>query len=318
MIMTKSSRASMIDLIRTRSSLLSKTYVSGQQERFAPMNQLLLSRMTKYLWHLTIVLIFLAPLASANLSYAAGRVFYDDFEDGTTNKWAQDEFRNKCTVVTSATDRVTGPHAGSRMVRCNWNGSAAWNDSAAFESLRINSINYNNELFYRVWMRPDTNLQRTSNSPTKILRIYNQAVNDLYHVLWTGNSLRSEGVAGGSSFPTYWGSGNDNSGLSSGWHKIEFYFNHSTGTIREWHDGLMIRNNAGLSFGSTKWYPLFITSNWSDSHDSTNHVYFDGVEIYSDTGTGSSGLMSDATINSSSSSQTVPNRPENAQVIVIP
>jgi hypothetical protein len=32
----------------------------------------------------------------------AGRVFFDDFEDGTTDKWEQDDFRNRCQVVTSA------------------------------------------------------------------------------------------------------------------------------------------------------------------------------------------------------------------------
>src|SRR5262245_4628748 len=104
MILTKSLPASMRDLLKTLSSSLSKPCRSGKEACFVFMNQLSSSSMTKNLWHLATTLIVLSLLVSANLTHAAGRVFYDGFEDGTTNAWQQDDFRNKCVVVTSALD----------------------------------------------------------------------------------------------------------------------------------------------------------------------------------------------------------------------
>ena len=265
--------------------------------------------------------VLLLSLALVDGSYAAGRVFYDGFEDGT-NKWQQDGTRNRCTGVSSSTDGVAGPYAGSRMARCNWNGVVAWNDPAAFESLRINSVSYNNEIFYRVRLRIDRNVERTNGSPLKMLRIYywdgNQATyRDMFEDSVSSNSLSNRGNAGSTALPTYWGGApGDNTGSSSGWHKVEYYFNHATGHIKVWHDGILIRNNT-VSFNSQKWLPFYLTSNWSDAHDATNYVYFDEVEIYSDTATGASGSMSDATISVSASvsgNQTAPNAPSGLQL----
>ena len=101
-----------------------------------------------------------------------------------------------------------------------------------------------------------------------------------------GNSLSNRGNAGNVGLPTYWGGATaDNTGLSSGWHKVEYYFNHATGSIKVWHDGILIRNDT-VSFNSQKWLPFYLTSNWSDGHDNTNYIYFDEIEVYSDTGTG--------------------------------
>ena len=261
---------------------------------------------------LTAVLVVLSPLALMDASHAAGRVFFDDFEDGTTNKWAQDDFRNKCAVVTSAADGIAGPYAGSRMARCNWNGTVAWNDPATYESLAINSISYTNEIFYRVRLRVDKNTDRTNGSPLKMLRIYywdgNQATyRDMFEDVIPGDSLSNRGNAGSTALSTYWGDASgDNTGSSSGWHTVEYYFNNASGQIKVWHDGILIRNNT-VSLNSQKWLPFYLTSNWSDAHDSTNYVYFDNIEIYSDTGSGTTGLMSDASISSSSSSSSSSN-----------
>src|SRR5258706_12799771 len=99
--------------------------------------------------HLLLALFALGLFSVASTSVAAGRVFYDGFESGNTNLWEQDDFRNRCQVVTTAADGVVGPFAGSRMLRCNDNGVAAWNDPASFETLMISSVNYSQELFIR-------------------------------------------------------------------------------------------------------------------------------------------------------------------------
>ena len=101
---------------------------------------------------------------------------------------------------------------------------------------------------------------------------------------------------------------------------VEYYFNHTTGQIKVWHDNVLIRSNS-VSMGSQKWLPFYLTSNYADSHDATNYVYFDNIEIYSDAGTGATGLMSDGTISNTSSSTsssgttTLPPAPTNLVVV---
>lgn len=278
-----------------------------------------LTKTVKYLRQLTTALVVLSPLVLADISYAAGRVFFDDFEDGTTNKWSQDDFHNKCAVVTSAADGIAGPYAGSRMVRCNWDGTVDWNAPAVYESLKIISVSYTNEIFYRVRLRVDKNTDRTDGSPLKILRIYywdgNQSTyRDIFEVVQSGDSLSNRGD-GRIITTTYWGGASgDNTSSTSEWHKVEYYFNHATGKIRVWHDGVMIRDDTA-SFGSQRWLPFYLTSNWSDSHDATNYIYFDNIEIYSDTGSGATGLLSDASISSGSGSQPTLSPPQGLQVI---
>jgi hypothetical protein len=275
--------------------------------------------------HFTTLLILASTLLSSavltSLSHAAGRVFYDDFEDGTTNKWSKDDFRNKCAVVTSATDHVAGPYGGSRMLRCNWNGAVAWNDPAAYETLALKSINYSNELFFRIRLRLDKNFDRPGSGsvPAKILRIFTMApsYNDMIEVVYDSGSLSSQCVAGGTSCQTYWGQGSDDTANSGSWHTVEWYFKVSTGTIKVWHDGILVRNNSGFNFNGTKWYPFYVGSNFSWPHDAMNHAYFDNIEIYSDTGSGASGSMADATVSASgsgSTNPTVPNAPSDLQL----
>ncbi len=289
-----------------------------------------LTKAVKYLRQLTAALVVLSPLALADVSYAAGRVFFDDFEDGTTNKWSQDDFRNKCTVVTSAADGVAGPYTGSRMARCNWNGAVEWNDPASYETLVLNSISYSNELFFRIRLRLDKNFDRPGSGsvPAKILRIFttSPSYNDMIEVVYDDGSLSSQCVAGGTSCSTYWGQSNDNTANSSGWHTVEWYFNMSTGTMKVWHDRILVRNDNGLKLNNAKWYPFYVGSNFSWTHDATSYAYFDDIEIYSDTGSGATGLLSDASISSNGSisgsgsgsgsgSQTALSPPQGLQVI---
>ena len=91
-------------------------------------------------------------------------------------------------------------------------------------------------------------------------------------------------------------------------------------------DAEILEREFGHEYTADRFTDFYITSNWADAHDAANHIYFDEIEIYSDTGTGATGLMSDATISSGSGGQTssgsggqtAPNAPQNAQVVVTP
>jgi hypothetical protein len=290
--------------------------------------------MVKGIYHLVIALTLLSLLAVVDSSYAAGRVFYDGFEDGTTNAWAQDDFRNKCTVVTSSLDGHAGPHNGSRMARCNWNGIVAWNDQAAVETLQLSNWTYSSEILIRFYVRTDADVDKIVGSGGKYLRV---GVNSggTSNTNWALHAL--EGQQMGAFFGetnqiggTYWGGGSH--AADGNWHKVEFYIKQSAsaGVIRMWEDDVLLWQGTGntqFNPGGT-WADLHIMSNWSGApgccdHDANNHAYWDEFEIYSDTGTGATGSMSDATISNGSGSngssgQTVPTAPQNAQVVVTP
>jgi chitodextrinase len=230
-------------------------------------------------------------------SSVGGRIFYDGFDDGTTNKWNQDDFRNRCQVVTSAADGGPGP-IGTYMVRCNWNGSVAWNAPARFETLTIDTNLYDDELFIRVRTRLDVN----HSVQVKLLRIFHDqggVKHDLFGATGPGGSgINNAAALTSGNLPTYWGSapGDSTRDDRTTWHKIEYYVRQSTGTIKVWHDGILVRHDTGYNFEGVKWSPFYITSNAADPFDATNYIYFDEFEVYSDRGTGASGTMSDATI----------------------
>lgn len=266
--------------------------------------------MTTYIRSLLLMLLLLTPLTRAD---AASRIFADGFEAGNTNLWEQDGTHPRCPVVTTAADAGLGPHTGSKMLRCNWG-----ND---YESLVLNTLSYTNEIFYRAWIRIDTDMDRTTTSPIKFLRIFvppnGPNYRDLFEGISDGHGLTLRGNAGTELIPTYWGDepNSDVSANTTAWHKVEYYINHTTQKVRVWHDGLMIRD-VNITFNSVKWYPFYITSNWSDDVDDLiNHLYFDDLEVYSDNGTGATGLMSNATI-TVGGTVTIPNAPSNTQVTV--
>jgi hypothetical protein len=308
MITARTSQTDKIDLMQTLSSFLSKACKFGLEERLVSMNQLSLARTAKGIKHLTLALILLSPLVVVNLSYAAGRVFYDGFEDGTTNKWLPFDLRPKCPVVTASVDGVLGPYAGTRMARCN----AA--SGMTYETLHLLTT-YNDELFLRVRFRRDQDM----NAAQKTIRFYQQGpYHDMFEIC--GHPQNANNNAGNPNdnpndyFPTYWGEApGDNTNLPNSWHKIEYYIRQSTGTFKVWHDGILIRNDSGYDYVGVKWTHFYLASN-GDATDGNEHTYYDEFEVFSDLGTGASGQMSDATISSGSGSQTVPNPPQNAQV----
>lgn len=260
------------------------------------------------------LLIFLIGTQVSLQTSAQGRIFYDGFESGDTSLWSQADFRNRCQVVAASQDGIAGPFSGTKMLKCNDNGSLAWNDPAAFESLMLDNLSYQNELFIRVRVRADASLERTGVSGKKILRFFNwtgnaSTYNDLFETLYPSSGLTNEGVAGGTQLQTYWGgAAGDLSANSNSWHKVEYYIS-TAGTIKVWHDGVLVRDNGGLPTGNAKWLPFYITSNWADSHGSTNNVYFDDFEVFSDLGSGFTGSMTNASIQTTATINTTSTAP---------
>lgn len=256
------------------------------------------------------VITVLILLAVVDLSYAAGRIIFDDFESysaGTlpTTLWSQDTPNPLCTVVTSAADGILGPYAGSKMLRCDSTGSN--NGQTAY----LNTSNYTNELFIRLRLRLDDSHVLTSGSPRKILRFFtwsDPVYRDLFGGLGSGSTgiqnaaaWSDVGLGGNVNVANYWGdNSSDHTITTTSWHTIEYYFNHSQSRAKVWHDGVVVRNSTqngdGDGFGASKWKDFYITSNWEDAHSAGNYVYFDSFEVYSDNGTGGTGLMSDASI----------------------
>lgn len=263
----------------------------------------------KYMRLPDLTLLLLFTLALADVSYAAGRVFFDDFEDGTISKFSPPDSRDPCKNVSTAIDGGS-PRTGSRMLQCNWNGTVAWNDPAAFNTLSLNSWSYNNEFFIRLWVRADSDVDQKFGS--KWLRLYNQSINSFIldgQMEQAGGPIYSniESVDGSVTNYNKWGNASLGDRL---WHKVEIYVKQglsNSATFRVWVDGSLQHEKTNFSSNpSNKWYPLVLVSNWSNNgpewaHDANNHTYWDDIEIYSDTGSESStsGIMSDASIKSS-------------------
>lgn len=228
----------------------------------------------------------LSTMSFSGLANAAGRVFYDGFEDGSTSAWTQDSNRNRCAVVTTAADGK-GPAAGSRMARCDNNGSAAWDAANRYETLVHAMPSGASELFVRVRMRLDTNHDRVyQGSCAKKLRWFPSPDLFLVGCNWDGFKFESP------DYGVYWGDGaGDTSMTSGGWHTIEYYW--GGGKFKYWVDKVL-RHSA--SAGSPPASLLYLQSNWEDSHDTVNYTYFDEIEFFTNTGTGATGLMSDGTI----------------------
>jgi hypothetical protein len=257
--------------------------------------------------YITAACITLSLIAVADSSYAAGRVFYDGFESGTTNQWSQDDFRNKCNVVSSALDGGAGPRGGTKMVRCNWNGTLDWNDPARYEALRLGSWNYSREFLIRFWIREDRDLgSPKSDTGPKYYRLGSNENGpaESFGALNVGGFQKAEFYNAASQIGgTYWGDGS--SVGDRGWHKVEIYIKNGTsdGVVRLWEDDAKVWESVNVNTvqsGGT-WTPFFISSNWSGAagccdHDTSNHIYWDDFEIYSDTASGATGLLSDGSI----------------------
>lgn len=248
-----------------------------------------------------LLLTALVALAPA-LAQAAGRVFYDGFESGTTSQWSQDSYRNRCTVVTAATDGGPGP-TGTRMLRCNWNGTVQWNDPASYEALVLDSWPYSGEFLVRARVRTDANLYPWANTGPKWFRI--GADGESYCAFTSGPGTNcaiysSGGLLGG----TYWGDA-ANPIAGGQWHTFELYIRShaSTGELKLWVDDVLVHSvaNANTTPGNGSWNPFYVSSNWSGGagccdHDTTNHFYWDEFEVFSDVGAGGTGSMSAGTM----------------------
>lgn len=248
--------------------------------------------------------VLIGVLLVPTISNAAGRVFFDGSEAGNTNLWNQDGSRPKCTSVTTAADGLQGPYAGSRMIRCADNGS-----TGVWETLASPTFSMTNEVLYRYRLRPDSNHDSTSGSTHKIGRIFywtgdtNTFVDvfSMFAAVGSGNGMYNDMIIDGNrqGGSLYWGDAvGDDTANPADWHTIMYYINKSTGVSKVWHDGILVRNHtAGAVAGEVgENGDFYITSNWEDSHDATNYVYFDDVEIFTDAGTGGTGTMSDGTM----------------------
>jgi len=227
---------------------------------------------------------------------AATRVFYDGFESGNTSLWRQVDLRNRCTVVASPGDGGAAPQSGSRIAQCNWNGTVEWNDPASYETMAFPSVS-GNELFFRVYIRVSPNMTSTGaggdNTGPKLLRFFSlsgyeaylgmEQVNPGTDPAWVG-WIHDTPTPGNHQW--YMGS------LSrSAWTKLEMYFNRATNLHRIWINDALIRDVATYDVSGVTDAPLYLGSNWSGVagtrvHDAVNHVYWDEMEVYTDSASG--------------------------------
>ena len=250
--------------------------------------------------------LLLVLVALPHPSSAAGRVFFEDFESysvGTlpTTQWQQDLPHNLPQVVTSSLDGIAGPHSGTKMMRANWT-------SSDYESAKLTSWSYNTEFLIRLWVRYDSDVDHVQGN--KVFRLDNFATESFYFDGQMESPPKCvmfsfwEVVAGKTITGPPWENFNGGPLGDTQWHKIEIYVKHNQvgqtdGILRVWNDGQIVHDITNIQSvaNGAKWFPMFLMSNWSNfAHDNNNHVYWDDIEIFSDTGTGSTGLMSDASI----------------------
>jgi hypothetical protein len=264
-----------------------------------------------------VAVVMIAISASASIALAQGRVFYDGFEDGTTNKWGADTGHAKSQVVTQAVDG-RGPRSGTRFMSSNF-------ESNNYSGVKLDSWSYNREMFIRMWWRIDANFDNKDGA--KLMRLgFSGSLDTETLFQRDGGSLHEPWYVSANLVKNCW---SNHSLEDRNWHKLEIYIKHDTngtdGIIKAWWDGQL---NAGCypfvgnTFGSQKWMPLFLPSNWSPNpgweHDMNNNFYVDDVEVYSDMASGAIGSMVDATINITGTPPpppTAPAAPTNLRVV---
>jgi len=225
----------------------------------------------------------------AGTSSGYTRVFYDGFEDGTTGKWTFPGTFPQGIVSSTAHDGGS-PRAGTKMAELNWN-------SANYSYLYLNSWQYANEFLIRFWCRYDADVDRLvgnklirmdgSTSPSDSFYLSSQV-----EVNAAGPIFAYFEQINGSPGPISYG---DGAGFGNGqWHKIEIYVKRNTagqanGALRVWRDGNSIINasNVITHAPGSNWGEFTFVSNWSQTaHDDNNHAYFDDIEIFSDSASG--------------------------------
>lgn len=251
----------------------------------------------------------------ATEAHAAGRAFYDTFESYTADTavgspWVDDENGlGSCTVKTSSFDGLAGAASGTKFLSCNWDGSGS-DDTGVGSTWQSDSLTgqwtYSTDLLFRFKLRVDTDKDCTGcDGGPKILRIGN-TINTPCSFAGMhdgGGGLTGDfcNDSGGYVLPTLWGG---NAANDNAWHEIAIYIHvasGSNGIVRYFldHNELLTATGDTLNdWGFTKFY---LASNWSGGtgcclHDANNHIYWDEFEIYTDTASGGTGLMSDDTI----------------------
>jgi hypothetical protein len=255
-------------------------------------------------------LLVLLVLCWSVSAQAATRVFFDGFEDGTTNAWTQDDYRLKCDVVSSALDGGAGPTSGTKMTRCNWDGTVAWNDPLATKTMYKAGFPYTSDIFLRAMIRYDNDADAKQGS--KLMRVGNEGASfqDCQLELSPPQVFMYWQSSGAQVPPTYWGGAQ----CRPGWKKWEIYIHQaaSGGIIRVWIDDVQIYDTSGNTIQTGGWNKWNMLSNWSNNpgweHDANNHVYWDDVEIFSDatSGTATTGSMSAGTIAAVTGPDTTP------------
>lgn len=227
-----------------------------------------------------------------------GRVLFDNFETGSRAAfWTQDEYRNMGQVVTAAgvMDAGPGPDTGTYMWRGNWDGVAAWNSPQSFDTMKVDPIPATNEYLMRIRFRVDAGCLRDDGSGAKMFRLF-KGLTSTNSTVRTAAGLSVGVNLNGVQFPTYWGGAvGDNTNNSASWHTWEMYANYVSGVFRVWHDNVLVVDVVGDLTGAGKPDAFYLLSNFGGAHDSTNYVYVDNVEVFSDTGTGGTGSMADGT-----------------------
>ena len=248
----------------------------------------------------------LCLLLLPDYAWAVGRVFYDDFENAVVNTslWNATPPWHLARTTQTAADGGPGPHAGAWMGVTNWASSGP---DAEYTSFNRSGWSWTSEMFIRMWFRYDANVDLHVGS--KAFRLSGDYPNASFywgcqmerppnqHLFWYWEKIGA--TDGPISYGDSWRGCGDQL-----WHKLEIYIKANTtgqanGILRIWEDGEIVEENTNVVSVTDGhyWNKVDFASNWSNyTKIGDNFVYWDDFEIYSDTGTGGSGLMSDASI----------------------
>jgi hypothetical protein len=224
-----------------------------------------------------VLLLLLVPA----LASAQGRVF---FEPGDRSSGAATE----CPPVLTSRDGVAHQFPGAAL-ECGWDGTLDWTNSAKTRELELASMPMKSERLIRGWFRVDANVDATVGS--KLMRLGYGSPSEIIIACQFENTPPTILVSVNAQ-PTYWGGGPS---CRAGWHQLEIY--QSPTLIRVWQDDVLLREWTGaFNVGSMVTWMSQWSNNPGWSHDATNHVYWQRLEGYTDTGTGGVGSMRDGTM----------------------
>jgi hypothetical protein len=262
-------------------------------------------------------------MATARTASASGRVFYDGFESGNFDAGWSDGWSDGPGLIPPAGnkghDNLVLPVSGNRQMEC-WYGHAG-TDTWFCKYISIDSL-YTNEIFIRLWMRLDSDVQSNEGSMAHLLRFYaggGGATDILTCMIGDGagsSQIITDALWNGArptNAPQYYS-------FSPGvgdhqWHKYELYLNNSTHLYKIWEDDVlkMSLSDPMINFHFGSFIPLH---NWGSPKptDDNTHFYFDEVEVFSDLGAGGAGSMANGDMTQGSST-TAPSAPLNLRVM---